>query len=143
LNYRAAAHGESALGIFEILLILAVALIVVPPDQLPQVMRSAGKVLRELRLASNTVMREISGAIGDEPPYNLLPPRFDDTPPPPASEPVATPITSTASPAEPSEDASSAAKTDPSHAETAPSAAPTEPAPSVHPTSSVPTADKR
>ena len=43
--------------------------------------------MRELRLASNTVMREISSAIGDELPYNLLPPRFDDThsPTPPSS----------------------------------------------------------
>jgi Sec-independent protein translocase protein TatA len=75
------------LGIFEILLFLIIALVVIPPDDLPQVMRAAGKVMRELRLASNTVMREISSAIGDELPYNLLPPRFDDTqsPAPPSS----------------------------------------------------------
>jgi hypothetical protein len=75
------------LGIFEILLFLIIALILIPPDDLPQVMRAAGKVMRELRLASNTVMREISSAIGDELPYNLLPPRFDDThsPTPPSS----------------------------------------------------------
>jgi Sec-independent protein translocase protein TatA len=70
------------LGIFEIILFLVIALIVIPPDDLPQVMRAVGKVLRELRLASNTVMREISGAIGEDSPYNLLPPRFDDPPPP-------------------------------------------------------------
>jgi len=75
------------LGIFEILLFLIIALIVIPPDDLPQVMRTAGKLMRELRLASNTVMREISSAIGDEQPYNLLPPRFDD--PPPAVPPSA------------------------------------------------------
>jgi hypothetical protein len=75
------------LGIFEIILFLIIALIVIPPDDLPQVMRAAGKVMRELRLASNTVMREISSAIGDEAPYNLLPPRFDDPhlPTPPSS----------------------------------------------------------
>jgi mttA/Hcf106 family len=70
------------LGIFEILLFLIIALIVIPPDDLPQVMRAVGKVMRELRLASNTVMREISGAIGDDSPFNILPPRFDDPPPP-------------------------------------------------------------
>ena len=75
------------MGIFEIILFLVLALIVIPPDDLPQVMRTAGKALRELRLASNTVMREISGAIGDDLPFNLLPPRFDDplAPAPPAS----------------------------------------------------------
>jgi Sec-independent protein translocase protein TatA len=135
------------LGIFEIILILAVALIVIPTDQLPQVMRSAGKVLRELRLASNTVMREISGAISDEPPYNLLPPRFDDTPPPPASEGVATSITSTASStsiasSEPSGHASSAAEVEASPATGTSSSAP-ETAPSPHPASPASVADKR
>jgi Sec-independent protein translocase protein TatA len=52
----------------EILLFLVVALIVIPPERLPEVMRAAGKILRELRLASNTVLRELSGAIED-PPY--------------------------------------------------------------------------
>jgi hypothetical protein len=80
------------LGIFEIILFLIVALIVIPPDDLPQVMRAVGKVMRELRLASNTVMREISGAIGDDSPFNILPPRFD--------EPVPSPTTP-ASPAPP------------------------------------------
>jgi Sec-independent protein translocase protein TatA len=54
-------------SIFEILLVLIVALIVIPPERLPEVMRVVGKVLRELRLASNTVMRELSGAIEDRP----------------------------------------------------------------------------
>ena len=42
-----------------------VALIVIPPDRLPEVMRALGKILRELRLASNTIVRELSGAIED------------------------------------------------------------------------------
>jgi len=54
------------LGITELLLFLIVALIVIPPEHLPEVMRAVGKILRELRLASNTVMRELSGAL-DEP----------------------------------------------------------------------------
>jgi Sec-independent protein translocase protein TatA len=56
------------LGILEILLLAVVALIVIPPDHLPEVMRAVGKILRELRLASNTLVRELSGAIED-PPY--------------------------------------------------------------------------
>ncbi len=56
------------MSIVEILLLLVVALIVIPPDRLPEVMRIVGKILRELRLASNTVMRELSGVIQD-PPY--------------------------------------------------------------------------
>ena len=53
------------MSIVEILLLLVVALIVIPPDQLPEVMRTVGKILRELRLASNTVLRELSGTAED------------------------------------------------------------------------------
>jgi Sec-independent protein translocase protein TatA len=56
------------LSIIEIFLLLVVALIVIPPERLPEVMRAVGKILRELRLASNTIVRELSGAI-EEPPY--------------------------------------------------------------------------
>jgi Sec-independent protein translocase protein TatA len=55
------------LSILEIMLVLVVALIVIPPDRLPEVMRAVGKILRELRLASNTIVRELSGAIEDPP----------------------------------------------------------------------------
>ena len=48
-------------------MILVVALIVIPPENLPDVMRAAGKILRELRLASNMVMRELSGALDQQP----------------------------------------------------------------------------
>jgi Sec-independent protein translocase protein TatA len=48
------------LNILEILLLLALALIVVGPERLPEVLQMVGKVLRELRLASNTVMRELT-----------------------------------------------------------------------------------
>jgi Sec-independent protein translocase protein TatA len=47
---------------------LVVALIVIPPDNLPDAMRALGKILRELRVASNTVVRELSGAL-EEPEY--------------------------------------------------------------------------
>ncbi|MBV8774836.1 MAG: twin-arginine translocase TatA/TatE family subunit [Deltaproteobacteria bacterium] len=56
------------MSILEIFLLLVVALIVIPPERLPEVMRAVGKILRELRLASNTIVRELSGAIED-PPY--------------------------------------------------------------------------
>ena len=49
----------------EILLLLIVALIVIPPERLPEVVQAVGKILRELRLASNTIVRELSGAIDD------------------------------------------------------------------------------
>lgn len=51
------------MGIGEIIVILVIALIVIPPEKLPDVMRATGKVLRELRLASNLVVHELSSAI--------------------------------------------------------------------------------
>jgi sec-independent protein translocase protein TatB len=57
------------LGIVEIIVILAVALIVIPPENLPEVMRAVGKILRELRLASNMVVRELGGVL-DQPSEN-------------------------------------------------------------------------
>jgi len=69
------------LGVFEIILFLIVALIVIPPDHLPEVMRTVGKILRELRLASNTVVRELSGALED--PYYV---REQQTTPPPQTD---------------------------------------------------------
>ena len=54
------------MNIFEIVLLLALALIVVGPERLPEVLQMVGKVLRELRLASNTVMRELT-EVADEP----------------------------------------------------------------------------
>ncbi len=57
------------MGIVEIIVILAVALIVIPPENLPDVMRATGKILRELRLASNMVVRELGGVL-DQPSDN-------------------------------------------------------------------------
>ncbi len=48
------------MNIFEIVLLLALALIVVGPDRLPEVLQMVGRALRELRMASNTVMRELT-----------------------------------------------------------------------------------
>jgi sec-independent protein translocase protein TatA len=51
---------DADLNILEILLLLAVALIVVGPERLPEVLQTVGKALRELRAASNTVLRELT-----------------------------------------------------------------------------------
>ena len=71
------------MDLFEIVLILAIALIVVGPERLPEVMRTVGKVLRELRLASNTVLHELTDVL-DEPPANAPP---ASRPAPPAIKP--------------------------------------------------------
>ena len=77
------------MGIGELIVVLVVALIVIPPEKLPEVMRTAGKILRELRLASNTVVRELTEAIDDPlslrqpPPVLRKPPVVD----PPSSPP--------------------------------------------------------
>ncbi|MGH8011335.1 MAG: Sec-independent protein translocase subunit TatA/TatB [Candidatus Binataceae bacterium] len=78
------------MGIIEILIFLVVLLIVVPPERLPEIMRALGKILRELRLASNTVMREISGVL-DEPPAYMsqrppIPPKQEQLTPPPSDK---------------------------------------------------------
>jgi Tat protein translocase TatB subunit len=57
---------NTILNILEIIVLLAVALIVVGPERLPEVLQMVGKVMRELRLASNTVMRELT-EVADEP----------------------------------------------------------------------------
>jgi len=140
------------LGIFEILLLLIVALIVIPPDDLPAVMRAVGKVMRELRLASNTVMREISGAIGDDSPFNILPPRFDDPhpPTPPASPSPAPPafLAPETKPQPPAEGEPSLGSEPPVEAASAPQASvadhqtTAQPAAPEHPARSVPPDDK-
>ena len=47
-------------------MLLAVALIVLGPERLPEVLQTLAKILRELRSASNTVLRELS-EVADEP----------------------------------------------------------------------------
>ncbi|HLX38117.1 MAG TPA: twin-arginine translocase TatA/TatE family subunit [Candidatus Binataceae bacterium] len=54
------------MNIFEIVVLLAVALIVLGPERLPEVLQTLAKILRELRSASNTVLRELS-EVADEP----------------------------------------------------------------------------
>jgi Sec-independent protein translocase protein TatA len=73
--------------------LLLLVVIVVPPERLPEVMRTAGKVLRELRLASNTVMRELTSALDDpyNPPYSPPHPTPRNPPPRPAVAAPSTP----------------------------------------------------
>jgi TatA/E family protein of Tat protein translocase len=75
----------------EIILILAVALIVIGPERLPEVMRAVGKVMRELRLASNTVLHELTEGL-DEPAPKVRPPAPTTEKPaaPPAEPPEKT-----------------------------------------------------
>jgi Sec-independent protein translocase protein TatA len=75
------------LDLFEIALILAIALIVIGPERLPEVMRTTGKILRELRLASNTVLHELTDVMDDPPakPTAKLPPSAPTAPQPETS----------------------------------------------------------
>ncbi len=70
------------MGITEILLVIIVALIVIPPEHLPEIMRTTGKILRELRLASNTVVRELSSALEEPQSYTARPPTSMSPPEP-------------------------------------------------------------
>jgi len=65
----------------EIILILAVALIVIGPERMPEVLRVAGKLLRELRLASNTVLHELTDVL-EEPPAKTSAPATEKSAPP-------------------------------------------------------------
>jgi Sec-independent protein translocase protein TatA len=92
-----------SVGIVEIFLFLLVAIIVIPPDHLPEVMRTVGKILRELRLASNTVVRELSGAMED-PPYMHRRPESPELTVEPQSPPITAEETASTTPvAEPPE----------------------------------------
>jgi Sec-independent protein translocase protein TatA len=88
-------------GITELIFVLILALIIIPPEKLPEVMRTVGKILRELRLASNTVVRELTEAVDD--PLGLRqPPPAISRPPITNPPPVKPPPTSPANPDSPS-----------------------------------------
>lgn len=56
------------IGPQELLIILIIALIVVGPQRLPELGRSIGRSLRELRRAQDEVKRTIRGNLDDDPP---------------------------------------------------------------------------
>ena len=74
------------MNIVEIVVVLALALIVLGPERLPEVLRTVGKVMRELRLASNTVINELTETL--EEPRNTL---RDIDPFKPENKPAETP----------------------------------------------------
>ena len=67
------------MSIVEILVLLVVALVVLGPERLPELLRAAGKILRELRSASNELMRELTEALEDPPRRPISTP---ESPPP-------------------------------------------------------------
>ena len=80
------------MSIVEILVLLVVALVVLGPERLPEVLRTVAKILRELRSASNEVMRELTEALEDEPRRTTPgagnePPAKPNEPNPPAGQP--------------------------------------------------------
>jgi len=80
------------LGIVEILVLLVVALVVLGPERLPEVLRTVAKILRELRSASNEVVRELTEALDDKPRPTMRgtgsePPPERNEPNPPAAQP--------------------------------------------------------
>ena len=53
---------------FELLLVLILALLVIPPEELPTVARSVASFLREFRSLTDTARRELAGILDDVPP---------------------------------------------------------------------------
>jgi sec-independent protein translocase protein TatB len=84
------------LDLWEFLIILVVALIVVGPKRLPEVARTLGKTMRELRRASNDLRHSLDEAMAEPPP----------PPPPKVVPPSPTPqaIAPTSSPKDPYRD---------------------------------------
>ena len=66
------------------MVILAIALIVIGPEQMPVVLRSVAKIIRELRAVTNEAMRELTQALDEEEEQSKPRPKL---PPPQASEP--------------------------------------------------------
>jgi sec-independent protein translocase protein TatB len=81
-------------GISEIIVIAIIALIVLGPEKLPEVMVAVGRVMRELRAASNSVMREIHADFEEPPPVLMR----RERPPAPTSITATSTSTSVAPP---------------------------------------------
>ena len=98
------------LGMSELLVILAVALLVLGPKRLPELASSLGKMIREFRRATRDLgeqieidesvrkpFLELKTALRDEPPPYEPPPY--EPPPPVAGPPLEEPAASTPAPA--------------------------------------------
>jgi len=69
------------------MVILAIALIVIGPEQMPVVLRSVAKIIRELRAVTNEAMRELTEALDEEEPSSQSRPKAPPPQQPKASEP--------------------------------------------------------
>lgn len=93
------------LGMWEILIILALALVVIGPKKLPDIAASIGKGLRELRRATDDIRHAVDVTPTPRPPAS--PPAAPDSATPPAA-PAALPVAAPAPapvPVSPYEDA--------------------------------------
>jgi sec-independent protein translocase protein TatA len=66
------------MGIGEILLIMVIALILFGPEELPEIARKIGKVVFEIRNATNELTKEFKSSI--DTPVNVVNKVFDQTP---------------------------------------------------------------
>jgi Sec-independent protein translocase protein TatA len=89
------------LGIFEILIILIVALVVLGPEQMPELIRAGIKIYREIRTAASDVIEEITQTIEAPPP----PPSDANSPPhPPETALMRGPLDQLEAPSSPEQD---------------------------------------
>jgi sec-independent protein translocase protein TatB len=74
------------IGMPELIVILVVALVVLGPKRLPEVARTLGKAIAELRRQTNDVMEEfqLQAMLDDEPPRRPAKPTPPPVPPTPA-----------------------------------------------------------
>ena len=74
------------IGMPELIVILVVALVVLGPQRLPELARTLGKAMAELRRQTNDVMEEfqLQAMLDDEPPRRPAKPTPPPVPPTPA-----------------------------------------------------------
>jgi Tat protein translocase TatB subunit len=74
------------IGMPELIVILVVALVVLGPQRLPELARTLGKAMAELRRQTNDVMEEfqVQAMLDDEPPRRPAKPTPPPVPPTPA-----------------------------------------------------------
>ena len=84
------------MGPLELFLILALALVVLGPDKLPEIARQVGKTVAEIRRVSSEVTGELQRGLQlDE---DRKPPTFQPPAPPPPAPPPADPANTIAPP---------------------------------------------
>ncbi len=80
--------GFSGIGIWEIVLIIVVALIVLGPGKIPEIARKLGKAVRAIRKASADLTTAVSREMNDteNKPAASSPKKTDQTAPPPEAK---------------------------------------------------------